>query len=469
MHRSLFHAAAFTAAVLSFNVHAQDGTPDASFGTGGRTFVAVNPIEGEHLRPSVLAVLPDGRLLFTGTRNKIDPARPWEPHERAIVARLSSNGIRDAGFGDDAAYPGVVVLPELVALTHTYQGEAIVPLADGRLLVAGSIDTFTGSYGFIVRTDAQGNVDGTFGDRGKVLLPAVALHALARDSQGRIVVAGDKVGGTPLYRGIVLRFSADGVPDAGFGSNGAVELLQREGGEVLDRNTNAMALAVMPDDRILVGGQAQYPDPALIDNYDFSVARLDANGQFDASFAGDGWAVFPSPGGPKDWEGVTRFVYDAASGKVIAVGFHKPDEDHVFIALARLGDDGALDTTYGPGSTAGFSLLDLGAGATYQYVYGAAAQADGKLVLAVQQASGGAGDFVVARIQANGKADPSFGNAGVVVVDVAPTGVYDMTIGLALQSESIVVLGQSKRSPTNPQIEASLVRLGAPLLVDGFE
>ena len=60
-------------------------------------------------------------------------------------------------------------------------------------------------------------------------------------------------------------------------------------------------------------------------------------------------------------------------------------------------------------------------------------------------------------------------DAGVVVVDVAPTGVYDMTIGLALQSESIVVLGQSKRSPTNPQIEASLVRLGAPLLVDGFE
>ena len=54
-------------------------------------------------------------------------------------------------------------------------------------------------------------------------------------------------------------------------------------------------------------------------------------------------------------------------------------------------------------------------------------------------------------------------------LDVAPTGVYDMTIGLALQSESIVVLGQSKRSPTNPQIEASLVRLGAPLLVDGFE
>ena len=138
-------------------------------------------IEGEHLRPSALAVLPDGRLLFTGTRNKIDPARPWEPHERAIVARLSSNGIPDAGFGDDAAYPGVVVLPELVALTRTYQGEAIVPLADGRLLVAGSIDTFTGSYGFIVRTDAQGNVDGTFGDRGKVLLPAVALHALARE------------------------------------------------------------------------------------------------------------------------------------------------------------------------------------------------------------------------------------------------------------------------------------------------
>lgn len=469
MHRSLLHAAALAAALFSFHVHAQDGTPDATFGTGGRTFVAVNPIEGEHLRPSALAVLPDGRLLFTGTRNKIDPARPWEPHERAILARLSPNGILDAGFGDDAAYPGVVVLPELAELTRTYQGEALVPLADGRLLFAGSIVTFTGSYGFILRTDAQGNIDGTFGDRGKVMLPSVALHALARDSQGRIVVVGDKVGGTPLYRGIVLRFSADGVADAGFGSDGAVDLLQREGSEVLDRNTNAMGLALLPDDRILVAGQAQFPDPALIDNYDFSVARLDANGALDPTFAGDGWAIFASPGGPKDWEGVTRLAYDAASGKVVAVGFHKPDEDHVFVALARLGDDGALDATYGAPSTPGFSLLDLGAGATYQYVYGAAAQPDGKLVLAVQQASGGAGDFVVARIQANGKADPSFGNAGVVAIDVAPTGVYDMTVGLALQSESVVVLGQSKRSPTNQLIEASLVRLGAPLLVDGFE
>ena len=93
-----------------------------------------------------------------------------------------------------------------------------------------------------------------------------------------------------------------------------------------------------------------------------------------------------------------------------------------------------------------------------------------KLVLAVQQANGGTGDFVIARVQAGGERDPSFGTNGVVSVDLEPTGVYDMTIGIALQYGRPVVLGQSKRSASNPQIEASLVRLGNDgMFANGFE
>ena len=138
------------------------------------------------------------------------------------------------------------------------------------------------------------------------------------------------------------------------------------------------------------------------------------------------------------------------------------------LSLARLPVD--VIATYGTPSNPGYSLLDIGAGATYQYVYGAVAQPDGKLVLAVQQANGGTGDFVIARVQAGGERDPSFGTNGVVSVDLEPTGVYDMTIGIALQYGRPVVLGQSKRSASNPQIEASLVRLGNDgMFANGFE
>jgi uncharacterized delta-60 repeat protein len=463
-------AVALAAALLSSAINAQDGTPDATFGAGGRSFVSINPVEGEHLRPGALTVLPDGRLVFTGTRHKIDPVRPWEPHERAIIARLAPDGLPDPAFGDDPAFPGIVVLPELAPLTRIYAGEAIVPLADGRMLVAGSIDTFGGSFGFVVRTDAQGGLDGSFGNRGAVLLPGAALHALAIDSQGRLVVAGERVGGTPVYRGAVWRFSANGLPDVTFGDNGAVELVQRDGDTVLDRNSNATGLALLEDDRIVVAGQAQFPDPLLADNYDFSVARLTVDGAFDATFAGDGWAIYATPGGPVDWEGVTRLVHDRASGKVVAVGYYKPDDEHVHVALSRLLEDGSLDSSYGTPSNPGFSLLDIGAGAAYQYVYGAVAQPDGKLVLAVQQAAGGSGDFVVARVQAGGKRDPSFGTDGVTAVDLDPSGVYDMTVGVALQWGRPVAVGQSRRSATSPVIEASLVRLGNdPLFSDGFE
>jgi len=95
---------------------------------------------------------------------------------------------------------------------------------------------------------------------------------------------------------------------------------------------------------------------------------------------------------------------------------------------------GELDVSFGAGG-----VLSTDFGGNYDWAYATAVQPDGKIVAAGVSNGAGTYDFALARYQADGSLDPSFGQGGKVTTDFATS--YDWAYALALQSDGKIVVG----------------------------
>lgn len=102
--------------------------------------------------------------------------------------------------------------------------------------------------------------------------------------------------------------------------------------------------------------------------------------------------------------------------------------------LARYNADGALDTTFGPGGTVTTAISQDGG----DEVRGLALQPDGKIV-----AAGTAGrlSFALARYNSDGTLDATFGTGGIVTTDL--TSGFDIANGVVIQANGKIVAGGS--------------------------
>src|SRR5438034_10631011 len=119
---------------------------------------------------------------------------------------------------------------------------------------------------------AGGDLEQTFGSNGRATTDfgkQDRAYAVALDLEGRIVAAG--VSGNDL---ILARYTADGLPDATFGSGGSVTVAAM---------TSATDVLIQPDNKIIAIGSA-----IIGGHVDFAVARFDPDGVPDPSFSGDG-------------------------------------------------------------------------------------------------------------------------------------------------------------------------------------
>ena len=104
--------------------------------------------------------------------------------------------------------------------------------------------------GFVVKLDATGAIDTSFGGgSGFVLVDSTYLHAVAIDSQGRIVASGEHIE-NPVYTSTVIRLTADGTLDDTFGAGGTATIDWDGAGE----SGYLTSMTLMADDRIVVGG-----------------------------------------------------------------------------------------------------------------------------------------------------------------------------------------------------------------------
>ena len=178
-------------------------------------------------------------------------------------------------------------------------------------------------------------------------------------------------------------------------------------------------------------------------------------GDLDVSFGGDG--IVTTQVGPRaDFAAAIAVQPD---GKVVAAGVAGFDSANPRFGLARYNPDGTLDTGFGGDGvvTTDFTPREDG-------VYSIGIEADGKIV-AAGDAGLGSGDsrFAVARYNADGTLDSTFGGDGKVTTQFGPRD--DPVAGLALQIDGkVVVSGGTNSNGKNPKI--ALARYNADGTLD---
>jgi uncharacterized delta-60 repeat protein len=140
-------------------------------------------------------------------------------------------------------------------------------------------------------------------------------------------------------------------------------------------------------------------------------------------------------GGKKtfSWGAIGRITATliAPNGKILLGGFSGPEGGNV--QVARLNANGKLDTTFGTGGIAG---IDFGGDDFGQAL---ARQADGRIVIAGRSTAAGA---VVARLRATGVLDPDFGSGGRVTLP----GGGSLSAVLVQPDRKLVVAGNASGS-----------------------
>jgi uncharacterized delta-60 repeat protein len=153
--------------------------------------------------------------------------------------------------------------------------------ASGDILLVGSDNWASGNpLPAVVRFTATGLPDPNFGTNGEVLLNPPSLNNpwafdVGVQSTGQIVVCGN----FPAGKGAVCRLNTNGTLDTTFGT----------GGYFIPPTGNALALTVQPDDKILVAGGT--PSPSGGTN-SFEVDRVLPDGSsLDSAFGSGGRAT----------------------------------------------------------------------------------------------------------------------------------------------------------------------------------
>lgn len=346
-----------------------DGSLDPGFGVGGRLVVG----DAEYTSTTAVAQQSDGKLVVAGYTR--DAASQFH----LALWRYDADGAIDATFGT----AGVVV-----TTVGTYAAAGTIVLQpDGKMVVAGTVESGANRDFLIARYNHDGTLDTTFSADGIVTTAIGTGHdyttAVALQEDGKIVVAGFTAAGGANDIALA-RYHPDGSLDASFDGDGKLTTAIGTGDD------RAYALALLPDGRILVAGWA-----AAGGSEDFALVRYNPNGSLDTTFDGDG-KVTTAIGTSNDHAYALVLQTD---GKVILGGEALEANVNRF-ALARYHADGSLDATFhGDGKLTTTLSPSPTSGPNGDVVRALAIDADGRLV-AVGGSSrwGGAlGNFGVAR------------------------------------------------------------------------
>ena len=135
----------------------------------------------------------------------------------------------------------------------------------------------------VVRYNANGSLDNSFGVGGKLVLAGTLVgQGLALQGDGKLVLVGGatEVTTPATARFVVMRLNADGSPDTGFGNAGKVDTAFNE-------SARASAVALQRDGKIVAVGAR-----VLSPNANFIAARYNTDGSLDAGFGVSGVLSF---------------------------------------------------------------------------------------------------------------------------------------------------------------------------------
>ncbi|OWY20891.1 T9SS C-terminal target domain-containing protein [Sphingobacteriales bacterium UPWRP_1] len=271
------------------------GYLNSGFGNGGTTVTSL----GSSATLYALAVQPDGKIVAAG-----DASNGIENSTFALV-RYDQYGNQDADFSFD----GIVTTS--LGFTFGSSARALAIQPDGKIIAAGNY----GGQGALVRYNADGTLDYTFGSNGKVFLNIADesnLSAVALQPDGKIVAAGYSFDlNTFQSYYTLMRLTANGSLDNSFGTNGIATV----------SDGSFTGVAIQPDGKIVAVGTRNSSET-------LDVIRFNTNGTRDNTFGiqGIAYPIFGAQG---------TAIALQPDGKIVVAGSALAGYPHKSFCVAR--------------------------------------------------------------------------------------------------------------------------------------
>jgi uncharacterized delta-60 repeat protein len=220
---------------VTVTVSPLSGSLDTTFGKSG---MVTTPIGSGNAVAHALGIQSDGKIVAAGSSNNIG-------NDDFTLVRYNTDGSFDTTFGTG----GIVT----TTIGSDAYAQALGIQTDGKIVAAG--DYYNGSnYEFaLVRYTADGSLDTTFGTGGIVTTTIGSgnawANALGIQTDGKIVAAGYSYNSSNDDFSLV-RYNADGSLDTTFGTGGIVTTAIGSG------NAGANALGIQTDGKIVAAGQS---------------------------------------------------------------------------------------------------------------------------------------------------------------------------------------------------------------------
>ena len=375
-------------------------------GFGGGTGIVGSTFGGDE---TDMVLQPDGRILMIGGSSS-----------DFVMARFNADGTPDATFGGGDGQ----VTTDIAGGLDAAFGAAL--LSDGRIIVVGSARVSGNDDFAVVRYEADGDVDTTFGTQGKVTTDFFAQRdrafGVAVFPDDSIVVVGDAIVGAGNTDFAVARYTAGGVLDATFGGAGTGKVNT----DIADRVDIAKNVVIEEGGSILVTGTITMGTSSSLAHT--GLARYTSTGALDDSLGPDGTLSLANLS-------LGEGLAVQSDGRILVAGSASVAGDTHF-AVMRLEESGSPDVSFGFGglATAGFSTQD-------DYGRDVAIDSQGRILVSGQSSNllTTAADFAVARFLPAGGLDPGFDDDGKFTVDFF--GSSDSAENVAVQPDGRVLLG----------------------------
>ncbi len=287
-----------------------------------------------------------------------------------------------------------------------------------------------------------GSLDTSFDADGKVTTNVLGFRgeatAVALQPNGKIVAAGYTYTGY-IFNGAdrdfaVVRYNQDGSLDLSFDGDGKVTT------DFLNFHDDAYSIALQPDGKIVVAGYSYSGS-----SNDFALTRYNTDGSLDTTFDGDGKVTTAI--GSSDDEAFSVAIQP--DGGIIVAGFSRNGSTNEDFAVVRYNADGSLDTTFD-----GDGKLTTDVVGSEDFAKSVTLNSDGKIVVGGHSYDGSSTDFALARYNADGSLDTTFGTNGTVTTDVLTSNDYAYSV--VLEPDGKIVAGGQSYNGSN--YEFALVR-----------
>jgi uncharacterized delta-60 repeat protein len=427
-----------------------DGSLDNTFGSGGEMVV---PDFGNYFTGPTVITDSSGHIVLTGTASGYFGGNYGNYF---AVARLNTDGSLDSHFGQG----GEALLPQFSNFYYSSDSAAGATIdAVGRVIVVGSTygsfpDGTFGQRMAVARLNTDGSLDNTFGTSGQLVVPSFrggfyasdSASSVAATNTGQLVIAG--ISGQNLA---LARLKTDGSLDPSFGTNGETILPQFSNGN-FEIDTPA-GMATDANGRFVIAATSQVSG---LGN-SIAVTRVNTDGSLDSTWGGSGQITANTPGGTSN-DNASSMTLTQPDGKIVVVGTSSPQFGPSRLAVTRYNSDGSLDAGFGTG---GIALFDNTG--TFSLVPTAISlDASGRILIAGQiSTSFFKMQFAVARLNANGSLDTSFGSGGESVLPVFGNNYFewDRVAGMAVDASGRIVLAGTAPAPYSDSL--ALARLNA--------